>query len=121
MIWSVSMLAPNFHARPRITFARVTELNPRRELLSGESSDACGHLFEHLSRVGDDSGYRARGGHRRVGQVDHRLRVAHPAWKVAIGRAQAHLTLAQHAHVATEAGAAGGRRPRRPGGERSEE
>src|SRR5215510_12469686 len=92
------------------------------EPLSGESSDLGGHLRKHLGRVSDHARDRTRRRHGRVRQIDLRLRVAHPAGEVAVGRAEAHLTFAEHAHVPPEAGAAGRGSPCRAGGqERADE
>src|SRR5215470_8753688 len=66
-------------------------------------------------RMGDLAGYRARRSHRRIGQVDQRLGVAHAAGEVAVGSAQTDLALAQHSLVPTQAGAAGSRGPRAAG------
>src|SRR5438094_812438 len=100
MIWSVSMLTPNFHALPRNTFGRV--MSPPHHVGRSVSRSETGwgrstrHLrrqvLEHLARVGDHSGHRAGCRHGRVRQVDHRLRVAHAAREVAVGGAQAHLS-----------------------------
>src|SRR5690348_13104954 len=105
MIWSVSMLSPNFQARPRMVFGRVTgpasepasagsrgsaqPLNAASAGTRGYSCQTGRHLVEHLARVGDHARDRARRGHSRVGEVDLRLGVAHATRKVAVGRAQA--------------------------------
>src|SRR6267143_6566020 len=122
MIWSVSMLVPNFQALPRSTFGKVTLLLPPPGGGLGRgarnrSSNPRGHLLEHLARVCDDTGDCAGRGDRRVGQVDHRLRVAHAAGEVPVRGAEAHLAFAEHAHVAAEAGPARRRPPRRAGRE----
>src|SRR6266851_8774931 len=107
MIWSVSMLAPNFQARPRMTFGSVTKSTPRRP----PSRDPRRHLLQDLARVRDDTGHRTGGGHRGVGKVDHRLRVAHAPWEVSIRSRKANLAFAEDAHVPAEASTACGRRP----------
>src|SRR6266508_859085 len=116
MIWSVSMLSPNFHARPRTTLGRVMAA-PTRDSPDYRSSKRRGHLREDFGRVGDHAGHRAGRGDRGVGEVDLRLRMAHAAWEVAVGRAQADLALAEHAHVPAQTRAARGGRPRGAGGE----
>src|ERR671937_655302 len=145
MIWSVSMLSPNFQAFPRTVLGSVTGASPRRPALPGDrpdprnamtspaqgavsaggacppcascrrtstpvrgrssegSSDLGRHLGENFAWVSDLTPHRAGRRHRRVGQIDLRLRVAHTAWEVAVCGAQADLALAEHAHVPTQA------------------
>src|SRR3989440_10261405 len=113
MIWSVSMLAPNFQALPRMTFGKVMGTLPlpgggirgggRSAWVSsppaGRSARSAGwgrstrhlrrQMLQHLARVRDHPRDRAGRGHGRVGEIDHRLGVAHAAGEVAVGRAQA--------------------------------
>src|SRR3981081_1430221 len=104
MIWSVSMLWPNFHALPRTTLGNVTCASPRRPRSASAvrarvgagvsvagacppcafSCDPCWHLLEHLSRMRDHTGHGARRRDRGVGQADHRLGVAHAAWEIPV-------------------------------------
>src|SRR6266496_1377909 len=135
MIWSVSMLSPNFQARPRTTLGSVMPCRnprapavgcfraankprgPRVAAFGSPSSDLRRHLLQHLARVADDA---SDGAGRRDGwvrEIDLRLRVAHAAREVAVRGAEADLALAEHAHVAPKARTAGGRRPGRAGGE----
>src|SRR6266849_8531344 len=121
MIWSVSMLAPNFHALPRMTFGSVISPLPPSGGGSGRgarmhSSDPSRHVFQHLARVRDDAGDRARRGDRRVGQVDHRLRVAHAAGEVAVRGREADLAFTEHSHMPAKASTARRRRPGRARG-----
>src|SRR5690348_5246022 len=116
MMWSVSMLSPNFQARPRTVLGSVigARSKPASAGTRGYSCETGRHLVEHLARVRDHACDRARRRHRRVGEIDLRLRVAHAAREVALGRAQADLALAEHAHMPTQAGAARRGRPRGP-------
>src|SRR6266849_4575161 len=56
MIWSVSMLAPNFHARPRMTFGSVTKSTPRRPALLGDRPRST-----QPKRLHSNGGFPARG------------------------------------------------------------
>src|SRR6266550_7392999 len=77
------------------------------------SSNRGGHLVEHFAWMADNARDRARRGDRGVGEIDLRLRMTHAAGEIPVRRAEAHLSLAEHAHVATEARPTGRRRPRR--------
>src|SRR3981081_1921585 len=137
MIWSVSMLWPNFHALPRTTLGNVTCASPRRPRSTSAvtarpgvgvsvagagppcafSCDPCRHLLEQLSRMGDHTGPGDRRRRRGVGKVDHRLGVAHAAREIPVRGAQADLSLTEHAHVPAQTRAAGCGRPRGSAGE----
>src|ERR1700719_2741085 len=103
MIWSVSMLAPNFQDLPRRTLGKLMRVSCRlctnvgyfrgisRECAQtrwARSRDARGQVRQHLARVRDDARDRAGRGDRRVRQVDLRLWVSHAAGEVAVGCAQ---------------------------------
>src|SRR5438445_11480824 len=121
MIWSVSMLTPNFQALPRRTLgelkapylllctktrnsARITHFCAQRRDCA--SCDLGRQVLEDLARVCDHARHRARGRDRRIGEVHLRLRVSHAAGEIAIGGAQAHLAVTEHAHVPAQARAA---------------
>src|SRR3982074_3242575 len=114
MIWSVSMLAPNFQALPRRTLGKVTASPPhlvgrsRAQRAGGEahSGNPRLHVLQPLARVRDDARHRARRGHRWIGQGPRGFGVTRAAGEVAVGGAETYLALAEHSHVATEAGAA---------------
>src|SRR4051812_39467932 len=102
MIWSVSMLLPNFQARPRTTLGRLMRCRiprapavaccgaanrpraPAVAVFGSPSSDLGRHLLEHLARMADDAGHRAGCGDGWVREIDLRLRVAHAPWEVAV-------------------------------------
>src|SRR5699024_7363676 len=65
-------------------------------------------LLSNGARVGDEAGQGAGGGGGRAGQVDLALHMAHPAHKFAVGGGHAPLALGQDAHIAAQAGPAGG-------------
>src|ERR1700674_2319593 len=121
MIWSVSMLAPNFQARPRITFGNVMPFSlPLKGGGSGRGVRGCScylrrHFLQHITRVGDDAGHGAGGGHSRVGQIDRGFGMTHAARKVAVGGAEANIAFAEDSHVSAKARATGVSRPCRPG------
>src|SRR2546430_15255287 len=132
MIWSVSMLTPNFQAFPRRTLGNVMAPNLLLRTKAGNSAritcdcaqnrnpgscDLGRQVLEDLARVSDHARHRARGRDRRIGEVHLRLRVPHAAGEIAIGGAQAHFAVTEHSHVPAQARAAGGGRPRSAGGE----
>ena len=63
-----------------------------------------------LGRAGDASGDRRGGDGRRRGHIDARAEVAHAALEIAGAGSDAGLTGPEHAHMAAETRAAGGRR-----------
>src|SRR5438094_5448219 len=132
MIWSVSMLTPNFQAFPRRTLGNVMAPNLLLRTKAGNSARITGdgahnrnpgscdlgrQVLEGLARVSDHPRHRARARDRRIGEVHLRLRVPHAAGDIAIAGAQAHLAVTEHSHVPAQACAAGGGRPRSAGGE----
>src|SRR5438309_1393929 len=99
MIWSVSMLAPNFQDRPRMTDGKVTDRHLVVCTLPTNSAPVtrlCAHnrdlgscdlgreVLQHLARVRDHTRHGARGGDRGVREIDLRLRVPHAAREVAV-------------------------------------
>ena len=64
--------------------------------------------FLQLLRAGNLPCHCAGGSHGGAGQIDFAGHMAHAAHKVAVGGGDAALSLRQYAHIATQAGAAGG-------------
>src|SRR5699024_6444974 len=62
----------------------------------------------NLPRVGDAAGQRAGGGGGGAGQIDFRIHMPHASHKVAVGGGDAALAFGQDAHIAAQAGPAGG-------------
>src|SRR5215813_12538421 len=101
MISSVLMCARSYTCAKPFKLVGSSGMNFLSELLGRFG----GGRFQKLARIGDRArdGRRRRG--RRAGQVDFRFRRSHASSEVAIGRREALLFGAEHAHKAAQASA----------------